>query len=601
MKRQNYYSHITVAAVLLVCLAVGSGPAVADEGTPRVVYTTAFVPGARVVLLDNEPDGATGLLAGTSGVVVCCDAGDCSGRVMVSWSTWRGGRDDASKCASAAAELYPTGSTTWVDPAKVRMGLPFDGLGVLRERSEGCLYLETEDGGVYHLMIGDTFRQQWFVVRPGAFFRVRGLVNTSKPAAEQTCDQADGDIYDPIFVASDWDDSINSWDRGPFHNLDRVVLVGESNPNHALDLPRGSTGTIICRNTLGKEQSILVSWNQWDKGGEVEEYINCTQRFGGAFTPGSTWWVTAKDIAKYYESGCGTLEETTLCARGDSPEVPVVGLFVPKDNVYCLPDLDIGLILPSASCKAVGLFTPYEELMGRVTPTDTALRDIGGVIFDSVIIACHVPSCCNPPYMAGDRVKLLVNEPGGAQGLAIGAGGTVICCNPNDPVTPILVSWDNWTGGDDDVTACEETTASFPEKSGLWMACTEITRVTKPDLFDWAEYRRFAPQAVQVGKHLKVNGMIANRGGAGSGPFNIGIYLSTDAEIARTDYKLGSMAMDIDAGASIQLSWLNTVPASVPAGTYYVGWLLDPENRVAEEDETNNMAVIDGQLTVTGQ
>lgn len=601
--RMNYHL-ITVAIALLVCLAAGGGSAAlaGEEGTPRPMYTTDFVPGTRVVLLDNEPADGPGLKVGTSGTIICCDKSDCSGRVLVSWNLWRGGRNEEATCASALAGLYPAGSTMWVDPAKVRLGVPFDASGVLKEGPKGCLYLSTYEGGLFHLAIGPEFRQQWFIVLPGAFFRVRGLLNTTKPATEEACPQADGDVYHPILMSTDADTSLNSWDRGPFHNLDRVVLIGESNPNNAEGLPRGATGTIICRNTLGKEQLILVSWDLWDKGGDVEEYLQCTQRLGGVFPPGSTWWVSPKDIAKYYESECGDLEETVLCCRDDAPDLPIVGLFVPHTDVYCLPDIALGQTLPTGLCKAVGLYTPYEELLGRQTPADPAMRDIGGIIFDSVVMTCPIPNCGDPPYVPGDRVKLLVNQPGGAEGLMIGAGGTVMCGNPNDAITPILVSWDNWTGGNNQDALCQAPPGWFSEKSGWWMACTEIKRVVLPDLSDQPEFRRFLPQTIEAGKHLKISGLIVNSGGADSGSFFVNIYLSTDAEITRDDYQLSHIGMDIDAGASAELSWLNAFPETIPPGTYYVGWLIDPENLVAEHDEKNNMVVIDSdQLTVKGK
>jgi hypothetical protein len=606
MERHIIYHPITVAALLLVCLAAGGPTAQAgdlpNEGTPRVTYTTDYTPGTRVVLMEDEPAGGAGLKAGMSGTIICCDKSDCSSRVLVSWNLWRGGRNEEASCASAMAGLYPDGSTIWVDPSKVRLGLPFEGNGVLKGGDDGCLYLSTYEGGLYRLIIGPEFREQWWVALPGAFFRVRGLLNTAIPAKDQTCAPADGDVYHPILIPSGWDLTPGSWSTGPFFNGDRVVLVGESNPYNAVNLPRGATGTIICRNSFATTQSILVSWDLWNQGGSAEEYLQCTQRMGGLFPPGSTWWVSPQDIAKYYESECGTLEETVICCRGNSPDVPVVGLFVPLGDLFCLPDIAIGKDLPRGLCKATGLWTPYEELMGRQTPADPALRDIGGIIFDSIVTPCHVPSCCDPPYVPGDRVKLLVNQPGGAKDLAVGAGGTVLCCNPDDPVTPILVAWDDWVGGGDEDEACQTPPTWIRENSGLWMACTEIKRVVKADLCDKPEFRRFLPQTIEQGKHLKISGMIYNRGGADSGPFFIDIYLSKDAQITPDDYRLSHASMDIDSGGSIALSWLNPLPESIPAGTYYVGWLIDPDNRVAEDDETNNMVVIEPDtLTVTSQ
>jgi hypothetical protein len=176
-----------------------------------------------------------------------------------------------------------------------------------------------------------------------------------------------------------------------------------------------------------------------------------------------------------------------------------------------------------------------------------------------------------------------------------------MCCNPQDPVAPILVSWDHWTGGNNDTAACQEPVGWFTGNSGWWMACTEIKRAVLPELHDLPEFRRFVPETVQVGKHLKINGQIANGGGAESGSFLVNLYLSTDAEITRSDFLLTQIGMDLDAGAAQEISRLSPVPETVAPGTYYVGWLIDPENQVAEEDEENNIAVVDGQLTVTGK
>lgn len=608
MKRHIVCHPVIVAVVLSVCLMTNTGPVALanqggapNEGTPRVMYTTAFVPGTRVVLLDNDPAGGPGLKAGMSGTIICCDKSDCSGRVLVSWNTWRGGRNEEASCVSAVAGLYPDGSTIWVDPSKVRLGLAFEGMGVLEGGPEDCLYLSTHEGKRYHLVVGPEFRKQWMNVLPGAFFRVRGLLNASKPLAGQTCPQADGDVYHPILTPTDWDLTPGSWAAGPFFNAERVVLVGDANPNGATGLPRGATGTLICHNTFEKENSYLVSWDLWDKGGDPYEYLNCTQRFGGLFPPGSTWWVSARDIAKYFESDCGTLEETLICCRDNSPTVPMVGLIVPLGDVFCLPDIATGKTLPKGLYKAAGLWTPYEELIGRQTPANPAKRTIGGIIFDSVVMPCPAPSCCEPPYATGDRVRLLVNQPGGKQGLAVGIGGTVLCCNQDDPVTPILVAWDDWTGIGDDEKMCP-TPTWLREKAGVWMACTEIRRVTLADLCDKPEFRSFLPQTIGGDNHLRISGMIYNSGGADSGPFFVNIYLSKDAQITTDDYQLSHTAMDIGAGGSVELSWLNPIPNTIPAGKYYVGWLIDPDNRVVEEDETNNMVVIgSGQLTWAGK
>jgi hypothetical protein len=607
MNRRTVCLPVLVGILLLVCLGMGGPVAGADqpnEGIPRPTYATDFTPGTRVELLADAPSLDPALKAGMSGIILCCDAADCSGKILVSWNLWRGGRDEEAACATAVAGLYPAGSATWVDPSKILLGVPFEAKGVIRAGDPGCLYLAAEDGMSYHLVITPEFTVKWWNVLPGAFFRIRGLLNTSP--STKGCAQHDGDLYHPIVAPQSWSTERNSWDRGPFFSGDRVVLVGESNPYGAANLPRGATGTVICKNSLAK-RSVLVSWDLWDSRTEtnpdVNDYDACLDRISGMYAPGSAWWVAPIDLARYYESDCGTLEQTTLCC-GKNCTTGLVGLFVPFEDVYCLPDISTS-DLPTGMVKAIGLYTPYEELMDptAVTPADPALRTNGGIILDSLVVACHVPNCCDAAYVPGDRVQLLVNQPGGAQGLFVGEGGTVVCCNPNDPITPIFVSWDGYmqTEGGYDTALCATRPASFVPGSAVWMACTEIKRVTKPDLRDEPAYRQFLPQTLAVGKHLLVKGMITNSGGAVSGSFVVTVYLSKDQTLDASDTVFGAMLYNMDPGGEAPLSLLNPLPDSVTPGKYYVGWVIDSGHQVAEEDETNNTVILDGQLTVTAQ
>jgi hypothetical protein len=605
MNRRTVCLPVCVGILLLVCLWGGSGPsALADlpnQGTPRPMYATGFTPGTRVELLDDATDLDPALKAGMSGIILCCDSNDCSGSILVSWYLWRGGRDDEAACATALAGLYPPGSAIWVDPSKVRLAVPFEATGVIRAGDPGCLYLATESGKSYHLVIGPEFTAQWWTVLPGAFLRVRGLLNTS-PSTD-VCAQNDGDVYHPIIAPPSWSTERNSWDRGPFFSGDRVVLVGESDPYGAPALPRGATGTVICRDSL-VTRSVLVSWDLWNSRGDTSadgnDYDACLDRISGMYPPGSAWWVAPIDLARYFESDCGTLEQTVLCCGKDCPDAGLVGLFVPFQNPYCLPDISVDDPLPTGLVKAIGLYTPYEALLDpTAAPTSSALATSAGIILEALVTTCHIPNCCDPPYSVGDRVQLLVNQPGGAEGLSVGHGGTVVCCNPNDPVTPILVSWDGWTQGGDDDELCQTEPPLYRENSAFWMACTEIKHVTLPDLRDEAAYRQFLPQTIAVGKHLKISGVITNSGGANSGSFIVSIYLSTDDKLSSSDYLLGTVVYNLDAGGEAALSWINPVPASVAPGVYYVGWVIDSGNQVKEADETNNTVVLDGQLTVT--
>jgi hypothetical protein len=593
--------------LLVVCL--GAGGICTAQGKARPSYPSGFVPGTRVVLLADTPVVGDGLTAGMAGTIICCDANDCSGSLLVSWDLWTAGADEQSRCVTTPVGSYPAGSATWVDPRSVLLGRPFDKIGILRESEVGCLDLETADGKLFHLVLGPEFRKQWPIVMPGNGVRVRGLLNTSAPdpAAPRTCPVRDGDIYHPILADYNWtgESCCDPFVCGFLYG-DRVVLIGEDDPNGAMDLPRGTSGTIIgCNSKM--ENSVLVSWNLWTHGGDPNAYLASNERLTGLFPPGSTWWVPVQDLAKWFRTDCGSLQEVQLCSNGECPELAGMGLFVKTHGLYYLPDLETETPLPGGQFRASGLLAPYATLpQGVVTSAAGVEKEPGEVLLHSVLIACPPTGCSQPSYAAGDRVRLLVNEPGGAQGLSIDATGTVVCTNSSDPNTPVFVSWDYWTGGDDNQQDCDccERPLWYPETSGWWMACTEIEPIVLPDLYDVGEsHRGFTPTSLvagQAGQTLTIAGLIGNRGGQQSGSFLVEIFASTDTEITQDDYLIGVVGMDIDAGGSADIAWAGDFPTDIPAGTYHIGWLIDPENLVQEARENNNTAVVEAkQLIVT--
>ncbi len=601
MSRHVVFHSVVAGMLLLVFVGVDG---LAQKGTPRPSFPSGFAPGTRVMLLAHDPAVTPGLEAGTAGTIICCDANDCSGSLLVSWDLFVGGGDEVDRCVIGPVGLYPAGSAVWVDPSEVLLGRPFDEVGVLQEDPEGCLYLAVDDGDVFYLVIDQEFREQWWVVAPGQAVRVRGWLNTT-PAdvkGERWCPPRDGDIYHPIMSVTSWEDApcCDRWVCG-FGYGDRVVLVAESNPYGAEDLPRGTSGTIICCRS-GQEQSILVSWNLWDNGGPDDAYVECTERVAGLFPPGSTWWVSVEDVAKEFTTECGELKEIRFSVGDESRDIVGVGLLIKGRDLYYLPDIVAEEPLPSGEFRAVGLYTPYAPL-----PEGDVSSALSGTILHSIVMPCPEPSCCEPPYVEGDRVKLLVDEPGGARDLFAGATGSVVCCNQNDPIAPILVSWDNWPYGDDDDELCEPCDTRplwYPDDSAWWVACTEIERLVLPDLYD-AGGGRFSPETIEAGvseQGFEVAGVVGNKGGAGSGPFVVGIYASTDNQITQEDYPIGLVSMDIEAGGDASLLWMGPFPTDIPAGTYYIGWLIDLDDEVREVDKTNNVAIVEtGQLTVTGE
>lgn len=154
--------------------------------------------------------------------------------------------------------------------------------------------------------------------------------------------------------------------------------------------------------------------------------------------------------------------------------------------------------------------------------------------------------------------------------------------------------------------------SSLPDSSNYRIKITSTAHLTcndyssnfslnKPDLYDRGEiYRSFSPQTICGGDSLEVNTDIMNGGGVASGTFKVKFYVSSDTNIDLSDFYIGEQNMPtISAGQGADCDWYGIFPSEIPAGTYYVGWIIDAENDVKEKDESNNKAYKTGyQLTV---
>ncbi|MEM9991877.1 MAG: CARDB domain-containing protein, partial [Bacteroidota bacterium] len=86
-----------------------------------------------------------------------------------------------------------------------------------------------------------------------------------------------------------------------------------------------------------------------------------------------------------------------------------------------------------------------------------------------------------------------------------------------------------------------------------------------------------------------IGAQIRNVGSATAAASEVGFYLSTDQNFTTADYFLGST--NVGALAPNQLatiSWSANLPSGVPAGTYYLGFIVDYANVVIESNEANN-------------
>ena len=94
---------------------------------------------------------------------------------------------------------------------------------------------------------------------------------------------------------------------------------------------------------------------------------------------------------------------------------------------------------------------------------------------------------------------------------------------------------------------------------------------------------------------------LRNVGTATSGNYYVHYYASLNTYISTGDYYIGtSTVQNTGAFGTGSATFTGTLPASIPAGVYYIGWIIDKDNNVAEFDETNNKAVYVSQRTILG-
>ena len=94
---------------------------------------------------------------------------------------------------------------------------------------------------------------------------------------------------------------------------------------------------------------------------------------------------------------------------------------------------------------------------------------------------------------------------------------------------------------------------------------------------------------------------LRNVGTATSGNYYVHYYASTNDYISTYDYYIGTSGVENTGAFGYDTAtFTGTLPSDIPAGVYYIGWIIDSVDSVDEFDETNNVAVYASQRTITG-
>ena len=110
----------------------------------------------------------------------------------------------------------------------------------------------------------------------------------------------------------------------------------------------------------------------------------------------------------------------------------------------------------------------------------------------------------------------------------------------------------------------------------------------------------FSPSTIARGDLITITATVENNGIGNSTNSHLSFYLSSTTTISN-GICIGCVSVEpLAAGASSESKTITVpIPPSLSAGTYYVGWIVDPYNEVVESNENNGFYLQSSQLTIT--
>ncbi len=158
--------------------------------------------------------------------------------------------------------------------------------------------------------------------------------------------------------------------------------------------------------------------------------------------------------------------------------------------------------------------------------------------------------------------------------------------------------------GDDDGTGSNRGIRLNEEKFlqlNKWVN-EDLPPTDLPDLIDdgpkWSNFKQ--DTVVRGFNQFTVYNDVRNIGTSYSSPVNIAYYASLDPKIeSDKDFLIGSKEIaSIPPFTWRDAEWSGVFPEQIPSGKYYIGWIIDPADRVVEFNESNNTALITSKKLV---
>lgn len=106
-----------------------------------------------------------------------------------------------------------------------------------------------------------------------------------------------------------------------------------------------------------------------------------------------------------------------------------------------------------------------------------------------------------------------------------------------------------------------------------------------------------SPESAAVGSTVAMEFTLANMGTTQQSPY-IGYYLSDNDVISTSDILLGKDSWFANPGSLGTYIRTLTIPASTPPGVYYLGFMLDPDDVIAESKEYNSNQEMPRTITI---
>lgn len=225
---------------------------------------------------------------------------------------------------------------------------------------------------------------------------------------------------------------------------------------------------------------------------------------------------------------------------------------------------------------------------GQALTVDLVARNLGPAAAPGFRMAVYLSV---DALFDGSDVRLgFWSVPGLAVGADASAGGSLaVPLNTLAGVWRVLLAVD-------DVNALGE-----PDETNNVAVAPEPLVVEPPTLANLAPVAlSFQPFTVQAGTTVQVSDSVRNTGVGVAGAFRVGVYLSDDTAVTTSDVLLGYRTLtSLDPGVRDDAVGDLTVPATLAAGNYRIGVIVDDLESVSEANEADNLAVAGVLLQVT--